>query len=40
MRFSTRWQKIFTAAWPVTLIVLVILVPFAVKKAYDEIKDL
>lgn len=40
MRFSPKWQQIFSATWPIVLVVLLIVTPFAVKKSWDEMKDL
>ena len=36
MTLSPKTQRIASALWPLTLIALVIVIPFAVKKAFDE----
>jgi hypothetical protein len=36
MTLGVKTQRIASALWPLTLLALVIVIPFAVKKAYDE----
>ncbi len=39
MTLPTPVQRVASSLWPITLLLLVICVPFAVRKSYQELKE-
>jgi hypothetical protein len=37
---SSKTQRLAARVWPVTLIVMVVLFPFLVRKSYQELKNI